>query len=149
MKKFIQCGFEFTASIKAKGVFRSNTLNASDNGYSVVRKTIVINNPFGLNTISRIQEISDFPWINSEFSIDDCGCEVSTPIIKSKHDAIKHFNEFNTFVNANGLTLDPHLARCGLGGCHIHLGLKTIPKEQRKLFLKNIAVFMTNNPQLN
>lgn len=149
MKNFIQCGFEFTASIKAKG-FKSKSLEVSSDGFTAYRKTHEFYDSYaGYYRTTRVQALSKFPWINAEYSSDDCGCEVATPIIKSKVDAIKHFNEFKTFTKDNGLTLDPFLAKCGLGGCHIHLGLKTIPVSQRKLFLNNIAVFLTNNPQLN
>lgn len=149
MRKFIQCGFEFTASQKAKSRLKSKTLHAEFGAY-IHRKTELYFDSFGQrNNLRRIHDISEFPWISENFSSDDCGCEVSTPIIKTKDEAIRHFNEFQLFVDTNNLTVDPDLAMCGLGGCHIHLGLETIPQKQRKLFFQNVIVFLTNNPQLN
>lgn len=73
MKKsstFIRCGFEFTASprigLRPKAPLYTNRGN----------NNIYYN---GLRS-----GISKHNWINTIFDDDECGCEVSTPIITNK-----------------------------------------------------------------
>ncbi len=138
MKKsstFIRCGFEFTASpkigIKPKAPLYTYT---GDNN-------LHYNNYRG--------GISKYKWINESFDGDECGCEVSTPIIANKDDVSRVFDMFKTWANSKNLTLDINKAKCGLGGCHIHMEMPKLPIVQRRLFLKNIAILLTNYPQLN
>ena len=71
MKKLINIGFEFTASPKVgktppKRVYLDSQMldSSAVNGYWN-------------------KEASTITWIKNRYNSDDCGCEVSTPIIKS------------------------------------------------------------------
>lgn len=131
-KSFIDCGFEFTASFKKKGKWNTKLITKW-NSEAVRKKT----------------NISDYTWINRRFSDDPCGCEVSTPIVKSKKETIRYYNEFSSFVKSVNLTTNINEAECCLGGCHIHMNLSDVDIKERRLFLINIAIFFTNNPWLN
>lgn len=133
MKKFINIGFEFTASLKVGKKPNPKRF--------CVRDTIVC--------LQWGKKISNIPWIENRYDSDNCGCEVSTPIIKTKQEVISHFNQFKSFAERNAMTLDINKAVCGLGGCHIHLDLSYMNLPFRKRFLRNMGVFFTNNPQLN
>lgn len=137
-KKFINCGFEFTASVKVKGKMTNLNLEFDSfyDDYSIVIKTY--------NEV-----ISNIDWIDKNFETDSCGCEIPTPIATSEQQAIKYFNQFKRFVDKSNLTIDIDESIKGLGGCHIHMNLSNMGKVKKKLFMKNIAIFLTNNPQLN
>lgn len=94
-------------------------------------------------------KLSPHKWICENFSSDDCGCETSTPIVKSELEVTKYFKQFKSFVDDANLTIDMDLARCGLGGCHIHLSMPKLSVARQKLFLRNVATLLTNYPQLN
>ncbi len=134
--KFIKVGFEFTAAraIKKNPNYTGNL--SFRRGFDAVVKKLS-------------RKISDVKWINNNYTSDGCGCEVSTNIIKSNSGVIKKFKEFNNFVNNNNLSIDITKATCGLGGCHIHMDLSYMEEPFKERFLKNAAIFMTNNPELN
>lgn len=134
-KKFIKTGFEFTAALKAKENLKGN-LEKGNFSHRVRPQ-------------SYSKPISKFNWINDRYSSDDCGMEISTPIIKSNKRIIKSYKEFVSFVKSVNLTTNIDEAVCCLGGCHIHKDLSYMDKNFKKLFLKNICVFFTNYPQLN
>jgi len=135
-RKFINVGFEFTAAIKQgvrlpKNLYRGG---GSDRTHLYSRYKA---------------KVSKHKWICDKFEADSCGCEVATPIIRNKKDVSRYFNEFNQFVNENNLTIDIDNSVCGLGGCHIHLGIGFMSLPFRKRFLKNVGIYLTNHPQLN
>jgi hypothetical protein len=143
-RKFINVGFEFTASTK-KGKKITNTALHSRCG----KLSRVYNYTSYLNKNVNKVKISKYDWINKNFEQDDCGCEIATPIIKNKKDVTRYFKEFNSFAKSSNLSIDIDTAANGLGGCHIHLGIGFMPMAFRKRFLKNVAIWLTNHPQLN
>lgn len=141
-QQFIQCGFEFTASSKLKGELNSSVLTMCR-----WNKGQINNDPiYDGNNTSKFYGVA---WINNNFESDDCGCEVPSPKATTKEQAIKYFNQFNRFVNKTNLTIDIRKAFCGLGGCHIHMDVGYMTRDKRKLFIENVGIFLTNNPQLN
>ncbi len=135
-KKFINVGFEFTAAAPAKGKIKSNVLTFS------VFNTDQINRHYR-------EDISKYSWINEKFESDDCGCEVPTPIIQNKKDVTRYFNEFESFAKSLNLKININEAKCALGGCHIHMNVSDMKTSLRELFVKNVGIYLTNNPQLN
>lgn len=138
---FIKCGFEFTAARKMGELPKGKYFN-SDLDYDSVE----------LETwdVEDWKEITPYKWIIDNYYSDDCGCEVATPIVKSRKNVESFFNEFKSFVTKSNLTLNSDKANNLLGGCHIHMDLaKFVTVNKKTLFLRNIAIFMTNNPQLN
>ena len=135
VNKFVNCGFEFTAA-QHKGKKLSDNLSF---GWDNTRLYL-----------DNTKSLKEYKWISDRFEADDCGCEVSTPIVKNSSDVTRYFNEFNNFTKANNLTFKISNSNDCLGGCHIHLSLSKFrnPKD-KKLFLQNIGVFLTNYPQLN
>jgi hypothetical protein len=152
MKKFIKVGFEFTASANAKTDTNSTFFNKKGNEGSFIRW---MSQHYGvnINETTKRYKIKDLPkqfsWINENYEYDDCGCEVATPIIDNIYDVTNCYNTFKQFTQRYGFTTDINKALCGLGGCHIHIDLKHLTKSVKIKLLSNIAVFVTNNPQLN
>ncbi len=136
-RKFIKVGFEFTASFKKDAKLSTNLDRCRWNSTEIHLKT------------NKTHAFSGYKWVLDKFESDSCGCEVSTPIIKNKKDITRYFNEFNQFVKDNNLTINIDNSLCGLGGCHIHLGIGFMSLPFRKRFLRNVGVYLTNNPQLN
>ena len=135
-KKFVKVGFEFTASRKVKTPLNS--------------KVLIPDGRYELEFDSRDRnKLSKYGWINKGFTEDTCGCEVPTPIITKYWQIIEGFKQFKSFVDVTGLTIDLDKARCGLGGCHIHIDTSYLSLSIRKQLLKNIAIYLTNNPWLN
>ncbi len=135
MKKFIKVGFEFTGSqAKGKRLPRTKLRSSGDSIYKVIGGS---------------PTLSNYKWINDRIESDDCGIEVPTPIITDKKDITRYFNEFKTFALSNNIAIDINKARCALGGGHIHMNISDMKLSLRKLFLKNVGIFMSNNPQLN
>lgn len=136
MKRFVNVGFEFTAGVKKGGRVKSKILRRRSFSNNIVRQDTKT-------------KLSEYKWINKHFDTDDCGCEVATPILTKKSEIPLVFNHFISFVKEHDLTIDINKAMCGLGGCHIHMGIGFMPIPFRTRFIKNIGTFMTNNPQLN
>lgn len=134
-QKFVNVGFEFTA-----GITKGEKLNSNFRRGTITRGSIIANNR---------DSMSKYQWICDNFKNDECGCEVPTPIVTNTKDVTRYFNEFKNFVVTNGFSIDLHTANCGLGGCHIHLGLEDMTDEFKTRFLKNVGIFLTNHPQLN
>jgi hypothetical protein len=130
-KKFVNCGFEFTAEQKVNGEVTNNGL--IDGFYSLDRRGF----------------ISPISWIQNLYEDDGHGCEIPTPIVTNQADVTRYFNEFKSFVDASNLTIDINEAKHGLGGCHIHMDVSKLRINKRKDFIRNMIVFITNNPQLN
>lgn len=137
-QKFINVGFEFTASVKNTGVITNPGLY----------KIAVLGRIF-LFQETRYVFTSEHKWIHKNYQTDSFGCEIATPIIKKKSDVVRYYNEFMEFANRSNLTANIYEASEGLGGCHIHLDMSWMPNEYKKGFLQNVAVFMTNSPWLN
>jgi len=93
--------------------------------------------------------ISPYEWICSKANSDSCGTEIATPILSSREEIRQHYLEFMAFVRTHNLTTDIDKAICGLGGCHIHFSIVQFPEVEKHFFLKNVAIFMTNYPELN
>jgi hypothetical protein len=148
MKKFPSVGFEFTAAM-AKGKKISNrALEPSKNEKALdnINRKIKTNNDFPFYVQA---DISKYKWINDNFQSDECGCEVPTPIIKNKKDVTRCFKEFLSFVKTSNLSIDMDKAKCPLGGCHIHMDTSFMSIPFRTRFIKNVALYMTNHPELN
>lgn len=139
MKRFINVGFEFTAGLTHGKKITNPAL------YLISSE---LNVRYGY-PVNHRDEVSKYKWICENFKSDSCGCEVPTPIIKNKADVTRYFKEFKSFVDKSSLSIDLQTSRCGLGGCHIHMGIGFMPIAFRKRFLKNVGVFLTNHPQLN
>ena len=137
MNKFICVGFEFTAAVKAK----SKPLKYV---YIIPRLNILEREFVNLPIFKK-----KYPWICSNFEPDFDYCEAPTPKIKRRTDIIKKYTEFRTFVKECNLTLDINKAKTSLGGCHIHMDLSFMKRSVKILFLRNMAIYMTNNPWLN
>lgn len=136
--KFVNCGFEFTAGIKKGGRIKSSSLYIDSYDRYCLRYRWNLSD-----------KISNYKWINDNYESDVTGCEVPTPIVKKKIEVTKYFNDFNSFVKKTNLTLDINKARCVLGGCHIHLDVSQVSINKRKQLIRNIAILLTNYPQLN
>lgn len=139
--KFVKVGFEFTATAKASSRVTNPNLIY---GTSWLFDTDVLS-----TTDNWKKDKSEYPWIIKNFESDECGCEIPTPIIRSRPDVEKYYLQFMDFVKRSNLTTDINNAKNGLGGCHIHLDLSYLDKDVKILFLKNIGIFMSNNPWLN
>lgn len=138
-KQFINVGFEFTAAPNDKTNTNKNYFKESDFNWS------------GDEQRFKIADLSKpFEWIDERYRRDDCGCEVSTPVIENIDDVTKYYRSFKSFTRKFGFTTDINKAMCGLGGCHIHLDLSWIKETKLKeKLLRNITIFVTNYPQLN
>lgn len=141
-KKFVNCGFEFTASPKKKGIVISDVIynNHGIDEHRLFKRY----NPNG-----RKSTPSTYGWINDRYNTDSCGCEVSTPVVTSRQEVDTYFTQFKHFVDKINVTLDRDQAKCNLGGCHIHMSMPKISEIKQNLFLRNVAILMTNYPQLN
>jgi len=95
------------------------------------------------------KKLSPYKWINKRFSSDSCGAEISTPIVKSQEDVVRYYKELTWLTKKYNLTVDGEIAQCPLGGCHIHKSLEFFNEVEKHYFIKNIAIFMTNYPELN
>lgn len=95
------------------------------------------------------QMLSPYSWICQKMNSDSCGTEISTPIVTSREEIRKYYLEFMAFVRMHNLTTDIDEAICGLGGCHIHFSIVQFSEIEKHFFLKNVAIFMTNYPELN
>lgn len=138
-KTFIQCGFEFTAVVKGKKEkYKSKVFEVGSWSW-----TDSIEHIYGGTTISKVK------WIQENIESDDCGLEIPSPKATTKEIAIKYFNQFKRFVVRHKLSIDINTGNNALGGCHIHLDTTPMTKAFRKKFLINVAIFLSNNPQLN
>lgn len=95
------------------------------------------------------KKFTPFKWIRQRFHSDSCGAEIATPIIKKQQDVVRYYEELMSMVKQQNLTVDFEEAACGLGGCHIHMSLSQFDEIEKHFFLKNIAIFFTNYPELN
>ena len=132
--RFIECGFEFTAAKKQNSEPKGN-IDVRYDGETLEKKDSY--------------PLSKHEWITQNFTPDDCGCEVATPILEKPTEVPMVFKQFKDFVDKSNITLDINEAVGGLGGCHIHLDVSFMTAKFRKLFLQNIGIFFANNPQLN
>lgn len=139
--KFVKVGFEFTAAVKPT-LLITNPKLSYEIRWPYNEETIVTKEGWATDT-------SELPWIRKNFQSDDCGCEIPTPIITKKSDIEKYYNQFMDFVNRSNLTTDINQANNSLGAGHIHLDLSYLERDIKVSFLKNIGIFMTNNPWLN
>lgn len=152
--QFINVGFEFTASPNAKTGTDERYFKPYADSYIRWHQAITGSRPVvDNNRASREKNLrlpTKFSWINENYSADECGCEVSTPIVKSKALVSKYYKTFKEFTKKFGFTTDINKAMCGLGGCHIHMDLSWIKDvEVKRLLVTNIGIYLTNNPQLN
>jgi hypothetical protein len=93
--------------------------------------------------------LSPFKWIRQNFHSDSCGAEIATPIVKKQQDVTRYYQELMMMVKKHNLTVNLEDAECGLGGCHIHMSLGQFDEIGKHFFIKNIAIFLTNYPELN
>lgn len=142
-KKFVRCGFEFTASLKEGKDVTNKGLECM---YTSWFSGIIAQ--YGLRRTYK-SKISSKDWIDKRFEDDGGGCEVSTPIVQSKQEITKYYKEFMDFVKSSNLTVNLDEAFDALGGCHIHMDVSFLSKPIKTRFLKNLAIFFTNNPELN
>jgi len=105
MAEFVKVGFEFTAAPKVSKKITNPNLRLETSYYHSGQ------------TITKrdySESISKYKWINNEFSSDECGCEVPTPIVTSKEEVIKYYKEFMHFVKSSNLTTNIDEALNGL-----------------------------------
>lgn len=93
--------------------------------------------------------LAPYHWISQKANSDSCGTEIATPIITSREEIRQYYLEFMAFVRLHNLTTNLDEAICGLGGCHIHFSVVQFTEVEKHFFLKNMAIFMTNYPELN
>lgn len=141
VNKFVKVGFEFTAAPKPNLKTKNKGLEISASPYT--------KGDFLIVKRQSNSKISKYAWINRNLEADECGCEVPTPVIKNLNDVTNYYNQFMEFVNESDLTTEINKSYGGLGGCHIHLDVSYIEKEEKIAFLKNVAVFISNHPWLN
>lgn len=145
-------GLESTPTEQAEEsleVFRT-----TDNSYfDSDRVESTTNKPYKDYTISlrhdTKRKLTPYKWINKRFRSDSCGAEITTPIVKKQEDVTKYYEQLMFLVNKFQFTVNLEDAECGLGGCHIHMSLSQFGEVEKHYFLKNIAIFLTNCPELN
>ena len=138
---FVKVGFEFTAAPKPN-------LKTKNKGLEIIFSPFTPGDVL-INKKRDDSKISKYTWINRNIEPDECGCEVPTPVIKNLNDVKKYYNQFMEFVNESDLTTDINKSYGGLGGCHIHLDLSYVGTKEKRAFLKNVAIFISNHPWLN
>lgn len=138
---FVKVGFEFTAAPKPNLKLANKNLTIYPSPFA--------KGDFLIEKRQKNSVISKYRWINNNIEPDECGCEVPTPIAKSLNSVKNYYNQFMEFVKESDLTTEINKSYGGLGGCHIHLDLSYLELDVKKLFLKNIAILLSNNPWLN
>lgn len=137
---FKPCGFEFTAAKRCNARYLYKTSSTWFGGSCYDMDSYVE---------KMLPKIQVAKWINSDTAQDDDDClEIPTPIVKNRKEVKKYYEEFSDAVRKLKLTTDMHKAD-GLGGCHIHISLSSIPEGLKKAFIRNIYRFVTNYPELN
>lgn len=126
---------------------RKEELNYISN--SIANPVIPHTNKDKYISIDNRKKLSKFRWIRNRAQGDSCGLEISTPIVTKQNDVERYYKEFISFVRSHNLTVSPKDAICGLGGCHIHMSLSDFGEIEKHYFIKNIAIFFTNCPELN